>query len=154
MIRTEYEYKEAVKNITSFKSRLEAKRKKLKEMQLSEDQIHRVIEGDIAFYAQIEAEIETYERLCRGEQSELNKFVEFNDLGKLLTALRLFCGLSQSELAKRIDVDPSQISRDEKNEYHGITVQRASRIMKALGVEARYDLVSITPAKLSDLECA
>jgi hypothetical protein len=30
-----------------------------------------------------------------------------------------------------------QVSRDERNEYHGITVDRASRILDALGVQLR-----------------
>jgi hypothetical protein len=28
-----------------------------------------------------------------------------------------------------------QVSRDERNEYHGITVERAGRILDAIGVE-------------------
>jgi hypothetical protein len=35
----------------------------------------------------------------------------------------------------------SQVSRDERNEYHGITVERVSRILDALGVQltSRFD---------------
>ena len=35
------------------------------------------------------------------------------------------------------DVNESQVSRDERNEYHGITVDRASRILDALGVSLK-----------------
>ena len=31
-------------------------------------------------------------------------------------------------------VHESQVSRDERNEYHGITLERASRVLDALGV--------------------
>jgi hypothetical protein len=34
-------------------------------------------------------------------------------------------------------VHESQISRDERNEYHGITVERASRILDAMNVRLR-----------------
>jgi len=31
----------------------------------------------------------------------------------------------------------SQVSRDERNEYHGITVERASKVLHGLGVDCR-----------------
>lgn len=34
-------------------------------------------------------------------------------------------------------MNESQVSRDERNEYHGITVDRASRILDALGVNLK-----------------
>ena len=39
------------------------------------------------------------------------------------------------ELAERLGVDLSQVSRDERNDYRGITVDRAQRVMDALGVQ-------------------
>jgi transcriptional regulator with XRE-family HTH domain len=39
------------------------------------------------------------------------------------------------ELATLLGVHESQVSRDERNEYGSITVERASRILEALGVE-------------------
>jgi hypothetical protein len=38
-------------------------------------------------------------------------------------------------LTDRLGVHQSQVSRDERNEYHGITVDRASRILEVLGVD-------------------
>ena len=52
-------------------------------------------------------------------------------------ALRIAQGLSQRELAERLAVHESQVSRDERNEYHGITVDRVERILDALGVEVK-----------------
>jgi transcriptional regulator with XRE-family HTH domain len=58
-------------------------------------------------------------------------------LGHMLVALRIARGLTQRELAARLDVHESQVSRDERNEYHGITVDRASRVLDAMGVQLR-----------------
>jgi hypothetical protein len=58
-------------------------------------------------------------------------------LGRTLVALRIALGLTQRQLAERLSVNESQISRDERNEYQGITVDRASRILDALGVTLR-----------------
>jgi transcriptional regulator with XRE-family HTH domain len=40
-------------------------------------------------------------------------------------------------MADQLGVHVSQVSRDERNEYHGITVERASRVLDALGVQLR-----------------
>lgn len=41
--------------------------------------------------------------------------------------------MTQRELARRLEVDETAVSRDERNEYHGITVDRARRVLDALG---------------------
>jgi transcriptional regulator with XRE-family HTH domain len=66
----------------------------------------------------------------------------FEGLGRLLIALRIYKGLTQSQLAQKLGIDASQISRDERNEYHGITVERASRLLDAMGVELRSSVAA------------
>jgi len=56
-------------------------------------------------------------------------------LGQLLIGVRVAPGLSQREMAERLDVHETQVSRDERNEYFDITIERASRILETLGVE-------------------
>src|SRR4029079_10758009 len=46
-------------------------------------------------------------------------------------------GLTQRELAERLGISESLVPRDERNEYHGITVERAQRILDALGETVR-----------------
>ncbi|MHB1768774.1 MAG: helix-turn-helix transcriptional regulator, partial [Phycisphaerae bacterium] len=75
-----------------------------------------------------------YERLKRGEFEELDNL---RGLGHLLIALRIGQGISQRELAKRLDVHESQVSRDERNEYFGITLERAMKILDALNAHLR-----------------
>lgn len=77
-------------------------------------------------------EVASYERLQRGEFEELQNF---DGIGRLLIALRISQGVSQRELAERLEVHESQVSRDERNEYHGVTVERANRVIEALGVQ-------------------
>jgi ribosome-binding protein aMBF1 (putative translation factor) len=54
-----------------------------------------------------------------------------------LVAARIAQGISQRELAERLSVHESQISRDERNEYHGVTVERAQKVLEALKIEIR-----------------
>ncbi len=132
MIRNEVEYQEAVDRIVEEQKRLKDQRKRLKELNLTQEEIKRVLDPMRSFHEQLKEEVASYERLRRGEFEELQNF---EGLGRLLIALRISQGLSQRELAARLDVHESQVSRDERNEYHGVTVDRANRILEALGVE-------------------
>lgn len=81
---------------------------------------------------QLAEEVERYDRLKRGEFDEVRNLRE---IGHLLIAARIYRGLSRRELTERLGVHESQISRDEPNEFHNITLERAARIMDVLGVE-------------------
>ena len=56
---------------------------------------------------------------------------------ELLIAVRIYLGLTQAELAERLGVDPSVVCRDERNEYHGVTLERAAKILNAMRMELR-----------------
>jgi ribosome-binding protein aMBF1 (putative translation factor) len=146
MIRNEIEYKEAVQRIADEQSRLKEQRAKLVEMDLSKEEIKRVLDPMRSFHEQLKEEVESYERLKRGEFDELRNF---DGVGRLLIALRIARGLSQRELAERLEVHESQVSRDERNEYHGVTVERANKILEALGAEiqSRVESIQIGPAE-------
>lgn len=131
MIRNEREYKEAVKRLDDERLRIEGYRARLKESKLPEDQVERLIEPIESFHLQLKEEVESYEKLKRHDFDEL---VNLRGLGHLLISLRIAKGITQRELATRLGVNESQVSRDERNEYFGITVERARRILSALGV--------------------
>jgi ribosome-binding protein aMBF1 (putative translation factor) len=87
-----------------------------------------------SFHLQLKEAVESYERLKRGEFEELDNL---RGLGHLLISLRIAQGVSQRELATRLDVHESQVSRDERNEYFGITLERAIKVLDALNVRLR-----------------
>ncbi|HUY93487.1 MAG TPA: helix-turn-helix transcriptional regulator [Pirellulales bacterium] len=134
MIRNETEYKEAVARLSEERSRLAEHRTRLKEAGLADEEIKRVIDPMESFHLQLQEEVESYERLKRGEFEELDNL---RGLGHLLISLRIAQGISQRELAKRLDIHESQVSRDERNEYFGITLERAIKVLDALGVHLR-----------------
>jgi transcriptional regulator with XRE-family HTH domain len=55
--------------------------------------------------------------------------------GRALVSLRIAVGLTQRELAFRLGVHESLVSRDERNEYQGLTIPRAAQILQVLGVK-------------------
>jgi ribosome-binding protein aMBF1 (putative translation factor) len=129
MIRNEVEYQEASVRLAEEQKRLVEHRTRLKEAGLTEEEIKRVIDPIESFHLQLREEVESYERLKRGEFEELENL---RGLGHLLIALRIAQGISQRELARRLSVHESQVSRDERNEYFGITLERAIKILDAL----------------------
>jgi ribosome-binding protein aMBF1 (putative translation factor) len=143
MIRNETEYQEASARLADERSRLAEHRARLHEAGLSEVEIKRVIDPMESFHLQLKEEVESYERLKRGEFEELDNL---RGLGHLLISLRLAQGMSQRELARRLSVHESQVSRDERNEYFGITLERAVKILDSLNVRL-HTKVEIEPLR-------
>lgn len=140
MIRNEVEYQEAVKRIQQEADRIEAQRLELEAMHLTREEVERALGPIRSFHEQFKEEVASYERLKRGEFEEVENFY---GVGRLLIALRIAQGVSQRELAKRLGVHESQVSRDERNEYHGVTLDRANRVLDALGVDLRTQVVRL-----------
>src|SRR5439155_23070251 len=110
MIRNESEYKEAVGRLAEEQKRLTEHRARLKEAGLSDEEIKRVIDPRESFHLQLMEEVESYERLKRQEFEELDNL---GGLGHLLISLRSAQGVSQRELARRLGVQESEVSREE-----------------------------------------
>lgn len=132
MIRNEKDYQKTIQTIDSLKERHAEQLAALKKLDLSKDDIQAVMEPELVFLEDLESEARTYERLSQGNPSELSKFKNLESAGKLLIALRIFNGLTPSQLAEKLGVHPSQVTRDEKNEYAGITVERLMKINEVL----------------------
>ncbi|MBL8820729.1 MAG: helix-turn-helix domain-containing protein [Planctomyces sp.] len=143
MIRNEAEYQEAVQRLKDESQRLRQQEKQLKELNLSKEEIKRVLDPIQSFHLQLKEEVQSYERLKRGEFDEVRNF---DGMGRLFVALRISQGMTQRELAERLGVHESQVSRDERNEYHGITLERASRLLDALGADTRTAVMQVHPA--------
>ena len=145
MIRNEAEYKEGVARLADEAKRLTAHRAGLKKRGLTKVEIKRVTDPMVSFRLQLKEEVESYERLRRGEFPDLDNL---NGLGQLLISLRIAQGVSQRELARRLGVHESQVSRDERNEYFRITLERAVRILDALKVRLRTSVKVSAPREL------
>jgi ribosome-binding protein aMBF1 (putative translation factor) len=146
MIRNETEYQEASTRLAEERNRLAEHRSRLRQAGLSEAEIKRVTDPMESFHLQLQEEVESYERLKRGEFEELENFRGF---GHLLISLRIAQGMSQRELAKRLNVHESQVSRDERNEYFGITLERAIRTLDALNVRLHTKVEMQPPREMA-----
>lgn len=145
MIRTDKEYSAMKKRLLQDEKLIQAQKEELKKMGLTEEQIQRVVEPVISFYQQLKEEVAYYERIKKGE---LDAIENLSGLGRILIGARIALGISQSDLANRLGVSDAQISKDERNEYHGITIEKAQRILEALDIKLISKVESL-PKKLA-----
>ncbi len=134
MIRNETEYAQAVKKLSAEEERIALQQKELVAMGLTAAQVKRALDPIQSFHLQLAEEVESYERLKRREVDEI---CNLRGLGHALICLRIASGLTQRQLAEKLEVNETQVSRDERNEYHGITLERAARILDAMGVRIK-----------------
>lgn len=111
MIRNEAEYQEALSRLKEERQRLDEHRAHLSGMGLDDEELKRALDPLRSFHLQLEEEVQSYERLKRGDIGEL---LNLHGLGQALIALRIARGLTQRELTARLDVHEPQVSRDER----------------------------------------
>jgi DNA-binding XRE family transcriptional regulator len=139
MIRNDAEYQQALARLTEERARIDAHVAEWSRQGFKPQEVERLRAPLDAFHLQLLEETQSYERLLKGEFSE---FENLDGLGQLLIGLRVARGMTQRQLAQAVGVDESQVSRDERNEYYGISVERARKILEALGarVVSRVEL--------------
>lgn len=142
MIRNETEYQQAVARLDAERDRIAQYAVDWAAQGYTAEQVAKLRQPLESFHMQLVEEVESYERLKRGQFAE---FDNLHGLGQVLIGVRIARGLTQRELAERLGVNESMVSRDERNEYHGITVDRAMRILDAMGVRL-VTRVEVEPA--------
>ena len=130
MIRTEAEHSATQLRLEEGERQMKAQQSELEKLDLSKAEIRRGMAPVLTFHEQLRDEVQTYERLRRGDKKEL---AILQELGQTLIGLRIVSGLTQRELAERLEVHESQVFRDERNDYHGVTIDRANCIIETLG---------------------
>jgi transcriptional regulator with XRE-family HTH domain len=68
------------------------------------------------------------------------EFTDIRDLGRALKSLRLERGVSQSELARLLGVDPSRVCRWEESDYKRTKLSMVCRALEALGCQVEITI--------------
>lgn len=131
MIHNDTEYQDAILRLREERERLAQQEAELTRMGLKPDERKRAMDPVRSFQADLDEEIALYER---AKKRDFDEFINFEPLGRLLVYFRIAQGMSQTDLADAFGVHSSQVSRDERNEYHGITLERLKKLLRALGV--------------------
>lgn len=134
MIKSEKEYKEAVKRLKEEMEAIEATRVELEKEGLTPEQVKNALDPLLSFRGQLEDEVTTYEKIKRGNIGAIENFY---GIGRSLIAMRISVGITQTELAKKLGMESSNFCRLEKNEFHGAKPELINRVLQALGFRAR-----------------
>ena len=140
MICTDAEYRHALQRLAQEDETLRAQREHLVDLDLSDEEAERAMQPLLSFRAQLAEEVEAYTQMKRGDLGPLQSLTA---IGRWLVGARIARGLSQAALAERLGVHESQVSRDERNDYRGVTAERAQRILEALGVRFTAEAESL-----------
>ena len=72
--------------------------------------------------------------------------LDFGELGDWLVRQRHTKNLSQRELAARVGVLPQALSRMERERYRGVSFERLSRVIEALGISLQL-IATVDPVE-------
>ena len=143
MIRNEREERETRERLDDFRAQLVETRRALTE-QAAGAETELAAQSFQVLIAELEYDLSFYERLRQQGVSAVPNYPP-DESGKELIALRIARGWTQRKLAEELGVSEAQVSRDERNDYQGISQERRARILDALGVEERREFRSKRP---------
>ncbi len=129
VIKTVREYEETRRRLDEVRDFAGKQRAALEAAGMPPQHVGLAMAPVLAMQDQMEDQLDWYDRARRGQIWPLP---DLRAIGLSLIALRIAKGLTQRQLAERLGVNEAQVSKDEKNEYHGISVERAQRIIDAL----------------------
>lgn len=131
MIKSDRERKKAEELLASSREMVRKHEEILLSLHHSKEEIDTALETQNASIQQLEQELEEYDKIKNGIMPEY----DINHLGRYLIAARISKNLSQRDFAELLGVNEALVSRDERNEYQGIKVERFAKIAEALGLE-------------------
>jgi hypothetical protein len=134
VIRSDSELEETRAKLREQQTRVADYQRELEKDGLPAVDVEQALQPIRSFVQQLREHIKEYERIRQGELPVITSLI---DLGPALVAARIAAGVTQRELAARLGVHESQVSRDEKNGYHGATIDRAAKVLASIGVAFR-----------------
>lgn len=134
MIRNDTEYKRVLQQIEEGRAHFHAQRASFQEQGVPVEAADIALQATESFLLGLEEDAAAYLNAKSGHLAPLG---DLKHIGRWLIHARIARGLSQRELAERLQVSEAQVSRDERNEYSKVGVDRAQAILDAMGVALR-----------------
>lgn len=141
MIRNDAEYRRLLQQVEEAKSYFHAQKAAFQEEGVAADSAEIALQATETFILSLEEEAVAYDRAKRGELEPLS---DLRHIGRWLIHVRIARGLTQKQLAEKLNVSEAQVSRDERNEYHRVSVDRAQQILEVMEVKYRIEDTSRT----------
>ena len=147
MIRNDAEYREAKSRLADFADQAKRIRSELKTRGLDQESVDIAASPQESLSEQLEWEVQLYDRLKAGEVDSIPSFSP-EERGKALICLRIVKDWTQRQLAEALGIAEAQVSRDERNEYHGLSLERYARILDVMGYRDEGRFVSSQRARV------
>lgn len=140
MIKNDRQYEYTKRKLREFEEDLKAIRKKYSS---DKNKVGLLSQGYVEHIAQLKVEIEEYEKMKKVPLPKILRVHNLDEISRQIVRLRLARGLTQAELAIRIGCKQSDISRLEREDYHGYTIGQLKKIAASLNVEIELDLIPV-----------
>jgi transcriptional regulator with XRE-family HTH domain len=134
MIRNDSEWREAQARLADMRDQAQRIRAELAQRGLAEDAIGIAVAPQESMVDDIAWEVNLYAHLKAGDIDAIPDYSP-HERGKALICLRIARGWTQHQLAKALGVSEAVVSRDERNEYHGISLEKYGKVLAALDFE-------------------
>lgn len=133
LIRNDKECKTAQERLEALRAQVQKISADLAKRNLDDQTVSLATAAQRVMADEMEWDITLYKRLKAGELEAVPDF-EPEERGKALICLRLVKGWSQRQLADALGVSEAVLSRDEHNEYRGVSMEKYAKVLRALGV--------------------
>lgn len=144
VIKTDREYEQTQRLLEQWRASGAKLRASIEAAGLSPEHVELCMAPHLTMQDSLEGQLSWYDRARRGDIIPLSSV---SWIGMSLIALRIAKGLTRRELAELLEVDEAQVERDERDEYHGISVERAQRVIDALGGSVTVAVSAEPPAR-------
>ena len=134
MIENEKQYKITRAHLREFEAALDERRAVPIPEEVDEGMWRLEQEALESQIKEFRAELEAFERLKSGEV-QAAALTSLDDLATLLIQARIAQGLTQRELAERLNVREQQVQKDEASRYETASLSRLKRLAEVLGLE-------------------
>ncbi|KUG04841.1 hypothetical protein ASZ90_017721 [hydrocarbon metagenome] len=131
MIKTDQEYKCMRAKCEEYQEQVQKQVHEMKARGYFEDEIHCLTGPTTRMLNQSRRDIDIYRRLKKGDSEPLRGL----PLNIQLIGLRIYLGISQSNLAALLGITRAELAREENNEYYNLTLERYEEILRAMGVQ-------------------
>lgn len=142
MIFSDKQYSVSTAELEKLKSALAAAQKRETEQEWLKQAEIDALKSQIS---DIEAELVEYDLLKAG-QIAFSKTYALEELPKVLVQARIAAGMSQTDLAAKLDMKPQQIQRYEATGYAVASLARLVEVSRVLGVKASGTFEGSKPA--------
>ena len=139
------------RQLTITKSKLQKLRAEIESIKLDKDlssiRKELILGSQIALKKRLENQIQAFEWLTSGEVTKLPSS-PLSTLGSRLIEARIGKGMTQKDLANKLEMKEQQIQRYEKNEYGQISFDNIIDVTNALDISVRISEISLKKANI------